>query len=67
MNTYQVSLEKSYAVTVMANSKQQARDVAEFYTGDIADISTLQDRKNENFFIEEIDCVVNEGRDVQPI
>lgn len=64
MNTYQVSLEKSYLVTVKANSKQQARDVVEFYTGNIADISTLQDRKNDKFSIEGLECVVNEGRDV---
>lgn len=65
MNTYQVSLEKSYLVTVKADTKQQARDVAEFYTGDIKDISTLQDRKNDLFSIEEIECAVNEGRDVE--
>lgn len=62
MNTYEVSLEKSYLVTVKANSKQQARGVAEFYTGDIADISTLQDRIKAKFSIEAIECAVNEGR-----
>lgn len=61
MNTYKVSLEKSYLVTVKANSKQQSIDVAEFYTGDITDISTLQDRRKAKFSIEEIECAVNEG------
>ncbi len=65
MKTYQVVLVKSYAVTVKANTKQQAKCVAEFYTGDIKDISTAEDRKKYRFSIEEIDCRMNEGLKVE--
>lgn len=67
MKTYQVVLAKLYAVTVKANTKQQARDVAEFYTGDIKDISIIQDRKKYRFSIEEIDCRMNEGVEVEEV
>ncbi len=67
MKTYQVVLTKSYAVTVKANTKQQARHVVVFYTGDVKDISRIQDRKKYKFAIEEIDCRMNEGLEVQNI
>ena len=67
MNTYQVSLEKSYIVSVKADTARQAKDVAEFYTGDITDISRVEDRKSDKFSIEEIECAVNEARGVQQI
>lgn len=67
MKTYQVVLTKSYAVTVKANTKQQARHVVEFYTGDVKDISRIQDRKKYKFAIEGIDCRMNEGFEVQKI
>ena len=67
MKTYQVILAKSYAVTVKANTEHQARHVVEFYTGDVKDISRIQDRKKYRFSIEEIDCRTNEGFEVQKI
>ena len=67
MTTYQVVLTKSYAVTVKAGTEQQARHVAEFYTGDITDISNMRDRKKYQFAIEEIDCKMHEGLEVQKV
>jgi len=67
MKKYQVVLTKSYTVIVKANTKQQARHVVEFYTGDVKDISRIQDRKKYQFNIEDIDCKVNEGLEVQKI
>ena len=61
MKTYQVVLTKTYAVKIKTHSKQQARDIAEFYTGDIKDISTAQDRRKYKFSIREIDCRMNES------
>ncbi len=60
MKTYQIILTKSYVVLVKAMSVQKAKRVAEFYTGDIKDISTDKEKKEYNFSIEEIKCGMNE-------
>ena len=67
MKTYQVTLTKAYMVTINASGEDQAKRLAEFYTGDIQDISTGQDRKEYNFSIEQIKCGLNEGFDVEEI
>lgn len=67
MKTYQVTLTKAYAVTINANGETQAKRLAEFYTGDIQDISTKQARKEHDFNIEQITCGMNEGFDVKEI
>ena len=48
-------------MTVNAETAIDAKRVCEFYTGDIKDISTDQDRKEEKFEIENIKCTVNES------
>lgn len=63
MKTYQVLLTKSYTVTVKAETEEMARDVSEFYTGDIIDLSTKEDRESENFQIKEIECCQNDSFD----
>jgi TATA-box binding protein (TBP) (component of TFIID and TFIIIB) len=63
MKTYQVTLTKSYLVNVKAKTKEQARRVCEFYTNDIHDISTTENKKKEKFQIENIECTVNETFD----
>ena len=67
MKTYKVVLIKSYIVTVNAESKEKAKRFTEFYTGDIQDISTEQERGRSNFSIEQIDCKTNEGLEVEKI
>jgi len=67
MKTYQVVLTKSYLVTVSAKTKEQARRVCEFYTNDIQDISTIENRGKEKFLIEKIECTVNETFDCREI
>ena len=67
MKMYQVTLTKAYMVTINASGEDQAKRLAEFYTGDIQDISTGQDRKEYNFSIEQIKCGLNEGIDVEEI
>ncbi|MBE7446980.1 MAG: hypothetical protein HS132_17880 [Planctomycetia bacterium] len=63
MKTYQVVLTKSYLVSVSAKTKEQARRVCEFYTNDIQDISTIENREKEKFLIKNIECTVNETFD----
>ncbi len=67
MKTYQVVLTKSYLVTVSAKTEEQARRVCEFYTNDIQNISTVENREKEKFLIENIECTVNETFDCREI
>ncbi|MDP2922887.1 MAG: hypothetical protein Q8O30_04105 [Candidatus Omnitrophota bacterium] len=67
MKTYQVVLTKSYVVTVNAETKEKAKRFAEFYTGDIQDISTDENRRKLNFSIEEIDTRINESLEAEEI
>lgn len=67
MKTYKVVLTKVYAVTVKARSEKQAKHIAEFYTGDIKNISVVQDRKKQKFSIENIECRMNESSEVEEV
>ena len=61
MKTYSVLLTKSYIVTVKSETAQQAKNLAEFYTGDISDISSEDDKAEKGFEIEKIECKINES------
>ena len=67
MKTYQVVLTKNYLVSVNAKTKEQARRVCEFYTNDIQDISTIENREKEKFLIKNIECTVNETFDCHEV
>jgi len=65
MKTFEVVLTKSYIVRIKAEDKEKAKEYSELFTGDIQDISSVDDRKKFVFEIEDIDCKVNEAFDVQ--
>lgn len=65
MKSFQVSLTKSYLVSINAENREVAKRLAEFFTGDIQDISELNNRSEYKFEIEEIECTMNEAVDVQ--
>ncbi|MDP3772487.1 MAG: hypothetical protein Q8Q94_03920 [bacterium] len=67
MKKYQVILSKSYLVAVSARTSKDAMRIAEFYTGDIQDISIDQDRKRYNFSIGEIECTINDSLGAEEI
>lgn len=67
MKTYQVELTKSYLVMVRATTQEKARRVCEFYTSDIQDISTSENREKGKFQIENIECAVNDTFDCREI
>ena len=67
MKTFQVSLAKTYTVNIVAEDEEKARRLVEFYTGDIQDISTKNERLAENFLIEEIECQINDAIDCHEI
>lgn len=60
-------MTKSFLVTINAENERDAREFAEFYTGDVQDISTGKDRQTKKFVIEEIECTVNEAFDAEPL
>lgn len=65
MRTYEVVLMKSYIIRIKAENKNKAREYSELFTGDIQDISLIDERKKFNFKIEDIDCKINEAFEVQ--
>lgn len=67
MKTFKVILTRSYSVVVKADSQEQAKHVAEFYTSHIKDISIDNDRKKFKFSIEEIECVMNESFEAEEL
>ena len=67
MKTYKVSLTKSYIVELKAEDKYSAKEFSQVFTGDISDISTLKDRKENRFEIEDIDCKFNEVFEIEEV
>lgn len=67
MKLFQVSLTKSYLVNINAENEDDAKRFAEFFTGDIIDISEGNNHLQYKFLIEEIQCVVNEAIGVEEI
>jgi hypothetical protein len=67
MKTFQVSLAKTYTVNIAANDEEQAKRLVEFYTSDIKDISTDEERLAKNFSIKEIECRTNDAIDCSEI
>ena len=67
MKIFEIVLTKSYVVRVTAENQTDASQLVEFFTGDIQDISTENDRKEHNFTIQDIDCKVNEAMECKEI
>ncbi|GAB4201436.1 MAG: hypothetical protein Fur0023_05900 [Bacteroidia bacterium] len=67
MNTFEVVLIKTYVIRIKSEDKGKAKEYSELFTGDICDISSIDDRKKFKFEIEEIDCKINESVDVKEI
>lgn len=67
MGTFQVLLCRSYLVKVEAESESKARDIAEFYTSHITDLSNEVHRKLEKFTIIDIECAMNEAMEAEEI
>jgi hypothetical protein len=61
MPIFKLNLIKSYIVEIESESFEKAKELTEFYTGDVIDISTPIDKETENFEILSIEYVVNEA------
>jgi len=62
-----VVLTKSYVVRIKAENENSARELTEFYTSNIKDLSTENNRQEHNFIIENIDCKINETFDITEV
>jgi len=67
MKTFDIVLTKSYKVRIKTDNKILAKEIAQFYTSDITDLSTIEDRANNKFEIENIDCKLNEVFEIKEI
>jgi hypothetical protein len=61
MKTFEVVLTKSYIVRINAENKTKAKEYSTFFTGDVQNLSSLNDEQYYNFKIENIDCKTNEA------
>ncbi|MFN3873867.1 MAG: hypothetical protein ACK4R9_12785 [Ignavibacterium sp.] len=61
MKVFDIVLTKSYLVRIVAEDPESALRFAEFFTGDIQDISTETDREIYKFIIQSIDNKINEA------
>lgn len=64
MKTYKVGLTRTYIVTINAENEERAKRLSEFYLGDCPDLSSEKERKDRNFYIQDIEMVYNEANEV---
>ncbi len=67
MKKYKVALSRAYIVTVDAENKENACRYVEFFMGDCPDLSTLRDRQEYKFSIQEIEPAINDAIDVEEV
>ncbi len=70
MKTFQVVLTKNFIVTINAKTSRDAKRFCEFYTSNIEDISTDNDRRKEKFEIGNIECAMNDAfecTEIEPV
>ncbi|MEK7441843.1 MAG: hypothetical protein AABZ78_13665 [Chloroflexota bacterium] len=66
MSTFDVSLARSFIVTIEAESREQAARLVELYVG-YMDESNTADRKQFQFQIQEIEMTQNDSIEVRSI
>jgi len=59
-----VSLERIYAVEILAENKEFAKKLVEAFVGDPCDVSEKYDRKDHNFEIIKIKLIDNNASEV---
>jgi len=67
MKSFQVTLTKSYLVNINAENEIDAKRFAEFFTGDVQDISDENNRNEYKFSVEKIECAINEAFEAEEI
>lgn len=64
MNSYKVSLHRDYIVNIDTNSKEEAKQLAEFFIAGGKDASTPKEQEQHRFRINEIEMVTNDAFEV---
>ena len=67
MKRYKLALSRAYIVTIDAENKEKACRYAEFFMGDCPDLSTLKDKQEFKFSIQEIEPSINDAIDVEEV
>lgn len=67
MKRYKVALSRAYIVTIDAENKEKACRYAEFFMGDCSDLSTLKEKQEFKFSIQEIEPAINDAIDVEEV
>jgi hypothetical protein len=65
MKKFEVSLVRSYIVSICAENKEQARKFSEFYLGNCPDLSKPTDRREYKFKIKDIEMTYNDAVEVK--
>ena len=65
MKTFKVNLTRVYSVTIDAEDETFVKQLAEFFIGDPKDESTVKDKMNYNFNINEIEMLMNEAFEIE--
>jgi hypothetical protein len=65
MKTFKVTLSRAYFVTIDAEDKESAKQLAEYFIGDPKDESNEKERNEHNFQIGEIEMAMNEAMEVE--
>ena len=61
MQSFKVNLTRVYSVTIDADDKTSAKQLAEFFLGNPKDESTEKDKADYNFKIKEINLSMNDA------
>ncbi|MDP8239760.1 MAG: hypothetical protein P9X24_11780 [Candidatus Hatepunaea meridiana] len=67
MRTYKALLDRSYSIKVNAENEDMAKELCEWFYGDITDDSTPEDRSKHRFSFGEIEMLINEATGVEVI
>jgi hypothetical protein len=65
MKKFEVTLAKSYIVYIEAENEGSAKELTEFFTSDISNISNSSDENEYHFKILDIRCGLNEAIDAK--
>ena len=61
MQEYNVTLTRTYAITIKATNEEKAKIFSEFFVGNSIDISTKSEKTENNFSITAIEMIYNEA------
>ena len=64
MNTYKVTLTRTYLVTMRAENEDQAKRFSEYYLGDCPDLSNEKEQLANKFKFEDVEMVYNEANEI---